>query len=235
MNIEWWMIDGIIGLIILAAAVTGAARGIGDTVIRIAGIAGGIILGVFFSDKVSDFLMQTKMSESLHEHIFVILRGGDPAEAAEAANPAVDALESNSASYQESLSKSIGSLFDSAADRAADAAAIKLTEVAVSIIGFALILLAVAIAAAVIRTLIRSGRKRSIVLGFTDRTLGFALGAVRGLMLAWIAVALLIPLTTLFSPDNVPAMMGALKQTTLSKVLYDVNPFLLVVKYVFKA
>ena len=65
--------------------------------------------------------------------------------------------------------------------------------------------------------------------------LGFVLGAVKGLLLAWIAVALLIPATTLFSPEKVPAMLEALQQTTVAKVIYDVNPLLMLVKYVFKA
>ena len=41
MNIEWWMIDGAVGLIFLIAALRGAVRGIGDTIIRILCIAGG--------------------------------------------------------------------------------------------------------------------------------------------------------------------------------------------------
>jgi uncharacterized membrane protein required for colicin V production len=71
------------------------------------------------------------------------------------------------------------------------------------------------------------------VIGFADRTLGFVLGVVRGIMLAWIAVALLIPVTTLFSPENVIPMMTAMQQTTVAKVIYDVNPFLAVIRYVF--
>ena len=59
------------------------------------------------------------------------------------------------------------------------------------------------------------------------------LGLVRGLMLAWIAVALLIPVTTLISPEHVPAMMQALQLSTAAKVLYDVNPFFYVIKYAF--
>ena len=78
------------------------------------------------------------------------------------------------------------------------------------------------------------GRERSLVIGFADRVLGFVLGAVRGLMLAWLAIALLIPVTTLVSPGNVPAMMDALQHTTAAKIIYDVNPVLLIAKYVFK-
>jgi uncharacterized membrane protein required for colicin V production len=72
------------------------------------------------------------------------------------------------------------------------------------------------------------------VLGLTDRLLGFVLGGVRGLLLAWIFAALLIPVTALLSPENVPGTIDALNMTTIGKVLYDVNPLLLAVKYVLK-
>ena len=71
------------------------------------------------------------------------------------------------------------------------------------------------------------------MIGFADRVLGMVLGLVRGIMLAWIAVALLIPVTTLVSPEHVAPMMQALQMTTAAKVLYDVNPFFYVIKYVF--
>jgi uncharacterized membrane protein required for colicin V production len=231
---EWWAIDGCICIIIFAAALWGAVKGIGDTIIRIASIAAGIGLGVFYSDKISAFLMKTKMSRSLYEHIFVLLRGEEASPGS--GNAALDTLNSTGdpESYMDSLSKSIGSMFDSAADRAADAAAQKLTAVAVSVIGFALILLTVAVLTAVIRFLIKHFRNTSTVLGLTDRLLGFVLGGVRGLLLAWIIAALLIPVTALLSPENVPVTIDALNMTTIGKVLYDVNPLLLAVKYVLK-
>ena len=100
-------------------------------------------------------------------------------------------------------------------------------------IALALIILAVSLVMFLIRVIIRSARDKIFVIGFADRVLGMVLGLVRGLMLAWIAVALLIPVTTLVSPENVPAMMIALQHTTAAKVLYDVNPFFYVIKYAF--
>ena len=231
---NWWAIDGFIILLILAAAIWGAVKGIGDTVIRLAGTAAGIGLGIFYSDKITAFLMKTKMSRSLHDHIFFLIKGEEADTGS--GNAALDTLNSTEtpASYQDSLSKSIGSMFDNAADRAADAAAQKLTAVAVSVIGFALILLTIAVLTAVIRAVIKHFRNTSVVIGFTDRLLGFVLGGVRGLLLAWVFTALLIPVMTLVKPENVPASLEALQMTTIGKVLYDVNPLLLVVKYVLK-
>ena len=231
---DWWAIDGVICLLIFAAALWGAVKGLGDTVIRLASIAGGAALGIFYSDEISASLMKTSMSRSLYEHFFVLIRGEEASGGS--GNAALDTLNSTGdpSSYRDSLSKSIGSMFDNAADRAADAAAQKLTAIAVSAIGFALILLAVALLTTVIRLLVKHFRNTSAVIGVTDRLLGFVLGGVRGLLIAWVFTALLIPVTALFHPENVPATLDALQMTTIGKVLYDVNPLLLLVKYVLK-
>ena len=50
---DWWAIDGVICLLIFAAALWGAVKGLGDTVISLASIAGGAALGVFYSGKIS--------------------------------------------------------------------------------------------------------------------------------------------------------------------------------------
>lgn len=240
MNIEWWMIDGAIGLIVLAAAIRGAAKGIGDTILRILGIVGGLVLGTMFSGRVAEWLATTKMSVSLHDHIFEVIRGEADETAGEtigapAASTGTDAIISpdGDTSYLGSLSRSLGDIFGGAADKAADAAATRLTEIALGVFSFAIILLGVAIVVALLRAIIRSGRNNSVVIGFTDRTLGLVLGAVRGLLISWVAVALLIPVTTLFWPESVSGVIEALQQTTVAKVLYDVNPVLMLVKYVF--
>ena len=250
MNIEWWMIDGAVALIVLIAALRGAVRGVGDTIIRILCIVGGIGLGIFYKDKLSAYLMTTKMRTRLYDRFFALIRGNeaavDPSAVTETPAvdaPAVDAPVSGDGSVFDSIftpdgkesviSRSIGNIFGDAADKAADAAAERLTEIAMGVIAFALIILAVCIVMAIVRGIIRYLRDTSIVIGFADRVLGLVLGSVRGLMLAWIAVSLLIPVTTLVSPDKVTPMMDALQHTSFAKIIYDVNPLLLLVKYLF--
>lgn len=234
-GIEWWMIDGAIGLIILVTAITGAVKGIGDTVLRIAGIAGGLALGFFYSDRVAEWLATKKMSVTLHDHIYEIVRGEEAAEAPAISGTGDVVTPDGDTSFLGSLSRSLGDIFATAADKTAEAATDRLTGIAISVFSFAIILIGVAILVFIIRMIIRSMVAKSIVLGFADRLLGFVLGAIRGLLIAWVAVALLIPATTLFSPENVPAMIEALQQTTVAKVIYDVNPLLMLVKFVLKA
>lgn len=236
-GIEWWMIDGGVGLIILAAAIIGAAKGIGDTLLRILGIVGGAALGFMYSNRVAEWLATKKISTSLHDHIFEILRGEEEAGAGEPAISGTGDIitPDGDTSFLGSISRSLGDVFSNAADRTAETMATRLTEIALGIFSFAIIMIAVALAVLIVRMIIKALVGKSVVLGFTDRLLGFVLGAVKGLLLAWIAVALLIPATTLFSPEKVPAMIEALQQTTVAKVIYDVNPLLMLVKYVFKA
>jgi len=228
------MIDGAVGLIVLAAVLRGAIKGIGDTVIKMICIIGGIGLGVYFKDKLKAFLMQTKLERTMHTRIFELIRGD---EAADPSSGGIGSffgpITSPDGTGEGVISKSLGGIFSDAADRAADAAAERLTEIAMGVIAFALIILAVSLVTFAVRMILKSMRDHSIVIGFADRVLGMVLGLVRGLMLAWIAVALLIPVTTLVSPEHVPAMMDALQLSTAAKVLYDVNPFLYVIKYAF--
>jgi len=228
------MIDGAVGLIVLAAVLRGAIKGVGDTVIKMICIIGGIGLGVYFKDKLKAFLMQTKLERTMHTRIFELIRGD---EAADPSSGGIGSffgpITSPDGTGEGVISKSLGGIFSDAADRAADAAAERLTEIAMGVLAFALIILIVSLVTFAVRMIIKSMRDHSIVIGFADRVLGMVLGLVRGLMLAWIAVALLIPVTTLVSPEHVPAMMDALQLSTAAKVLYDVNPFFYVIKYAF--
>ena len=97
------------------------------------------------------------------------------------------------------ISKSLGGIFRDTADKAADAAAERLTEIAMGVLAFALIILVVSLVTFLLRMILKSLRDPSIVIGFADRVLGNGARPCKrkGLMLAWIAVALLIPVTTL--------------------------------------
>lgn len=230
------MIDGAVGLIVLVAVLRGAVKGVGDTVIKMLSIIGGIGLGVYYKDKLKAFLLTTKLEQTMHGRIFELLRGQEAASepsSEEGVKSLFDMIVSPDGSGEGVISKSLAGIFSNAADKAADAAADRLTEIAMGVIAFAAIILAVSIVVFAIRFIIHSLREQVFVVGFADRVLGMVLGLVRGIMLAWIGVALLIPVTTLVSPGSVPAMMKALQMTTAAKVLYDVNPFLYMIKYIF--
>lgn len=239
MTIQWWMVDGFIGLIILAAAIRGAARGIGDTFLRILGFLGGLALGLFYSQKVSAWLATTRLRPLLHNHIYKIVRIGiaeDPTgevTSGDVVNHMLNpgATGTGSDPYLGSMPKALSSAVTGLVDKAADSAAERLTDIAISIFGFVCIMLAVWILMTILRALYRHFRRNSVVIGFMDRVLGFVLGVIRGLLLACIALAVIIPLTTVFSPDRVPEMIDAIHASRMSSIIYDINPVLLLIKH----
>jgi uncharacterized membrane protein required for colicin V production len=99
-----------------------------------------------------------------------------------------------------------------------------------AMLGFLLIVIAVWVIVAIIRYIYRSGKKNSVLLGFTDRALGMTLGLVKGILAAYIAAAALVPVVTIIAPSALPGVLEALDQTHIARVIYDVNPLLLLIQ-----
>ena len=240
MNIEWWMLDGVICLILLIAILKGAVKGVGDSLLRLVGLAGAFGLSYFYMGKVTDYLNSSPVQKTIHDHMYVFVRsylmGGqeDPVPGAEESseqiiNNYVGTPQADP--YAETMPKTLGSLVNDLQDKTANAAATTLTDICISILSVLIIVIAVWLVMTIIRALYRYGRDHSLILGFSDRVLGMAFGLIRGLVLAFLAAAALIPVTTWLAPDRLPEMLKALDQTYLARTLYDINPVLLLVQH----
>ncbi len=235
MKIEWWMLDGGICIIILISVILGIARGIGDTLLRLAGMIGGLVLAFFYSDKVTAWLSGTSLRKTVYDHLFQIIRGTGVAESAEESEKSSSALiqslgEQQTDPYTESVPKAMSGAVTDLANKAAGEAADRFTEIILSLLGFLLIVLAVWLIVTLIRYIYRSSKKKSVLLGFTDRALGMTLGLVKGLLAAFIAAAVLIPAVTIIAPSALPDVLEAMDQTYIARVIYDVNPLLLIIQ-----
>jgi uncharacterized membrane protein required for colicin V production len=243
MTIQWWMLDGAVGLILLVAVIRGAARGIGDTFLRLVGLAGGLGLSFMYSGKVSDYLEVSPVQRILHTHMYVIIRdylmGGsdEPVQGADVTSTdIINGFVGNVRSdpYTEAMPKTISSAVNDLADKTANAAATRLTDICISILSVLAILLAVWLVMAIIRLIYRSARKSSALIRLSDRLLGMVLGVIRGLALSFLAAAALIPATTFFAPTRVPEMLATMDQTYVAGILYDMNPVMLIVQHFFQ-
>lgn len=240
MRIEWWMLDGVVVLILLVAVIRGAARGIGDTVIRLLGLAAGFGLSFMYSGKVADYLAVSPVQKTLHDHMFLIIRNclmggeGDPDPAAgdsssQIINNYVGTPQADP--YTEAMPKTLGVVVNDLADKTANAAATRMTDICISILSVLLILLAVWVILALFRLMYNLARDHSVLLRLSDRLVGMAFGLIRGLILSFLAAAAVIPATTFFAPAKVPEMLAAMKQTYLAGMLYDINPVMLIVQH----
>lgn len=211
MKIEWWMLDGIVILIVLLSAIIGMKRGIGDTILRLIGLVGGLVLAAFFGKDFSAYLMKTPFKNTVYERVFTIMR------------PEPDNLS-------KTVPGPLGTIADDAANKAAAAAAERVTESLMGVIAFVGIVLAVWLASFIIRTVFKRGRKKSVIIGGTDSLIGLALGIVKGVIVACLFVSALLPGTALFAPDKSLEMINALQDSQLTKLIYELNPLLTALK-----
>ncbi len=240
MTIQWWMLDGAIGLILLVAVIRGAVRGIGDTFLRLIGLAAALGLSFMYSDKVAAYLSVSPVQSKLHQHMYLIVRnhimGGEADPDAAAGASSSDIINNyvgntQADPYTEAMPKTLGGVVSDLADKTANTAATRLTDICISILSVLAIILAVWLIMAIIRIIYRNARKSSALIRLSDRILGMAFGIVRGLALSFLAAAALIPATTFFAPDKVPEMLTALNQTYVAGTLYDINPVMLIVQH----
>lgn len=211
MKIEWWMLDGIICIIVILSALMGARKGLGDTIIRLLGLAGGLLLAVMYGSDLSAYLLKTPFRTTVYDKVYGIIR------------PEQD-------SYSKSLPGIIGEAADAAADKVAAETSARITEALIGIIAFVLIVIAIWLAAYILRTMLKRGRKSSVLIGGTDSLLGLALGLVKGIIIACLFTAAFIPGVTLFAPLKVPEAISALQESHITKLIYEINPLLTALK-----
>ena len=205
------MLDGAIILIVVLSALIGARRGIGDTIIRLLGLVGGLALAVLFGKDVSEFLIKTPFRGLVFKRVFSVMRPDD-------------------ASFSKTLPGTIGETADAAANKSAEIASGRITDSLMGIIAFIGIVLAIWLAVFIIRMIFKKARKSSVVIGGFDSLTGMVLGIVKGVIIACLAVAALIPVTTLIVPDKLPDMISAMRASYLTRLVYEINPLLLALK-----
>ena len=211
MKIEWWMLDGAIILIVILSALIGAKRGLGDTIIRLVGLVGGLVLAVLFGKDVTEYLIKTPFRGLVFKRVFSVMRPDE-------------------ASFSKTLPGVVGESADAAANKSAEIASGRITDSLMGIIAFIGIVLVIWLASFIIRTVFKAGRKNSTVIGGFDSLVGLSLGIVKGVIIACLAVAALIPLTTLIVPDSLPDMIKAVQDSYLTRLVYETNPLLLALK-----
>ena len=205
------MLDGIICLIVLLSAMIGAKKGLGDTVLRLLGLVGGLALAMLYGKDVSEYMLKTPFRDTIYKRVF-------------------DTIRPEQDNYSKSLPGFIGEIADNAADKIAAETSARVTEALMGIIAFILVVLVVWLAVYIIRMLLRRGRKSSVIIGGTDSILGLSLGIVKGFIIACLFVAALVPAITLFAPAKIPEAISAVQDSYLTKLIYEINPLLVALK-----
>lgn len=116
---------------------------------------------------------------------------------------------------------------DTAASNAGQVLAQQLTDLFLIIFSFLLIVVAIKLICFLL-TQIFSRKKNKNFIGFVDGILGLVAGSIKGILLVFLFLMLLLPAVNLMSPESMKLVLSALEDSTLAGTLYDANFLVLV-------
>jgi uncharacterized membrane protein required for colicin V production len=202
------VLDIIVVLIFLISTVRGRRRGFVESLVRLAGLVGGIVLGVLFTGQVAQLIELTQFDEFLDEKLTgyfgddtVVLFDFIP-------NVISDPLQALGVDSRPMTIEHI-------------------TDLIIMLIAFLLIIAVVwGIASAVIRH-VRKNRREKTVAGTVDSGVGLFFGMLKGVILIFLLLALMIPVAGVFAPDKIQWLNEQLNNSYIAGWLYDVNPLII--------
>ncbi|MBR0373852.1 MAG: CvpA family protein [Mogibacterium sp.] len=198
------VLDAIIILIFLISVIRGKNKGVGETVIRLGALILSVYLGVKFNGTVSEYLCMTPLDEILAENLRKL-------------------AQSDTIDLVRVLPGKLGNLIVVlGGDQTVEVT--RCTELLMLVLSFVLIVLVVWILSSIIRGSLRRSRESGGFVGTVDSAIGFLFGALRGALLVFLMLALMMPVAGIFMPDKIPAINQNLDHSFIAGYLYDNNP-----------
>lgn len=209
-------VDTIIVSILLYAVVQGFRRGFVQTFLQTVGWILAVVLGFVWYPHVIGFLKE-------NTGYYDSLRGKIAERIAENTGAAAD-------SAMTGIPVVIRDLLDNAVNAVtgaiADTLSISLTNLIFNIIGFLAVVLAIKIIL-MLFTLMFSKEKRGGLIGAMDGFLGLFIGGLRGMLMIYILLALMVPVSSLYGS---PFITDQIDGSMFGSYLYDNNLILKTVK-----
>jgi len=205
-------VDIIIVVIIIYTFVQGFRRGFIHTFIHTLGWVLAIILGFVWYPYVIDFLKtKTNFYESIHEKIV--------AKVSENAGAATE-------SALDGFPEIIRDVIDAATNAIATSLADGLSTIIFNILGFLIIALAIKFILFIISSLFSKTSNEGFI-GIIDGFFGFIAGGLKGIIVIYILLAFIVPITSLTGSEFI---MDEIHNSTIGSYMYDNNILFLVFK-----
>ena len=180
------------------------------------GIVSWIVAWFFCDDLAVLFIDNTQIGETLTEKINSLITG--KLETSGITNILPDALTGDNSIFSSDL-VSDGSM--------------KIAQVIITIICYFLIGILLTAFIGIFTSLLKKRDKESKGRQF-DKTIGIFFGIILGVVYAYIALALLVPIVTLVVPNHAETVMSWFDGSIISRAMYDNNLFILLIKEVVK-
>lgn len=211
-----FIMDIIVLAIILFSTIFGARKGFAAAVSSFMQWFLCIVAGFFFNDTVKELLRDyTELDESIHRVI----------------SEQLSARIEESPTYR-TLPDLFGGFLKDSPESFGNAAAEPICSALMSVIAFLAVVFGIKVLCALIMFLF-SRKHNDGVTGFIDGFLGFLFGMARGLLLALLGFAVLVPVLGLLLPESAQPLIYAIEHSDIASVFYNENVLLILVRDLF--
>ena len=211
-----FIMDIIVLAIILFSTIFGARKGFAAAVSSFMQWFLCIVAGFFFNDTVKELLQDyTELDESIHRVI----------------SEQLSARIEESPTYR-TLPDLFGGFLKDSPESFGNAAAEPICSALMSVIAFLAVVFGIKVLCALIMFLF-SRKHNDGVTGFIDGFLGFLFGMARGLLLALLGFAVLVPVLGLLLPESAQPLIYAIEHSDIASVFYNENVLLILVRDLF--
>lgn len=206
------ILDIIILAILIIAMVSGFRKGFMYAFIHTLGWVISIIFGFAGANFLKEQLVLKTM---LDENLYATL--------SERLTLSFDSATSSA----DSLPLILGQAVDTATTGAAQLLAQQITELTLSILSFALIVIVIKLLCFLLTRLL-SRKSNKGFIGFVDGLLGMVAGSIKGVLLVFLFLMLLLPAVNFMAPESTVIVLSALENSHFAGTLYDANFLVLV-------
>jgi uncharacterized membrane protein required for colicin V production len=209
--VAMWM-DIAIGLIFVISTAAGFRQGFVHTFLHTAGWILSIVLSFAWYEQVENFL---RAKTNFYDSIYNRIAGQVAAEGPSAAS-----------TFTADMPLILQEFIDSIKNSMAAAIVSGVADFIFKVLCFLLVVVAVRFVFLLLTSLL-SKKHNEGFLGFIDGVFGLLAGAIKGLLLVFMLLALLVPVISLSSGNGIAS---ALEASRIAGILYDNNYLLLIVK-----
>lgn len=205
------ILDLIVVGIFVIATIRGKFSGFLESIIRFLALAGALVLGVAFTPSFAEFLYSTNLDEELIERLNLIAEDG-------------------MINLADCIPSVIAKTFESLEELSIRVTVLHFTNVAITILSFMIIVVSVWIIATFVIMSLRKSKRQKGLIGSVDSSVGLLIGAIKGLVLVFLFLAFMFPVTGIFMPEKLQALNDMLETSIVAGYLYDMNPLLIFMK-----
>ena len=208
--------DSVIVILILLSALRGFRKGLLYMSVRILAWVGSIAAAMFLTKPVAEFFRNGSVGNMVSESVSSRLSESVQS-AGDACSSLPDIISGGISTAGNGVSSVMSGMF---------------TSMITSVLAFAAVMLGVWLAIKLIMLPV-SALRRVKTIGFMDRLFGTAAGVLKGLIVVFVLLALLVPVVNLAGADASSFITSQLADSHYAKDLYNNNLLLLIADGIF--